>query len=84
MADQSTEDKVKNIYGGPVITVTPHRAVIEELEFMLEAARSGEIVGIAGAVMHGDTSTSTRLVGMSNRSLLGALVEVQHRLVERD
>jgi len=79
---QDTKGNIENIHGGPVITPTPHAGLIEGLERMLEQARSGEIVGLYGAITYGDTSAGTRALGLANRSTLGALVVVQHELAE--
>ncbi len=75
------DTKVEALDGGPVMEAfDKHEGLIEELERMLEQARSGEIVGLAGAVMHRDQATGVRVVGLSNRALLGALAVVQYTL----
>lgn len=71
---------VVGIYGGPAITPTPHEYVITCLEEALEQARAGEVVGIALAKTHGDTSTTVIRAGFSSRSLLGAVAQMQFAL----
>ncbi len=77
------ENKVEALFGGVVPgTFTTHPGLIEELKELLEAAEAGEIVGLAGAVMYRDETAAPRIIGLSNRSLLGTLVCVQHDLVD--
>ena len=76
------DEKVEGIFGGAVIEAfDTHQGVIEVLEELLKAAKSGEILGFAGAAVHRDQCTSQHYIGFSNQSLIGALVEVQYRLV---
>lgn len=52
-------------------------AVVSSLEELLEMARSGEIKGIAIAVLHADDATSMRRVGVQTR---GCLEIMKHEL----
>ncbi len=76
-------ENVASLWGDPIITNKPDSDVVELFEEMLEAARSGEIIGFAGAVLHGDRSTSRRKAGTSSYAMLGALTAVLHRLTNQ-
>jgi hypothetical protein len=52
---------------------TPNAEVIEDIERLLEAARSGEINAIAYAVRYKDDLTSYRWVGIISRAMVGAI-----------
>lgn len=59
--------------GRPVFEIAePQPYVIEVLEELLEAGRSGEIQGIAVARVWPDRTASYRLAGLHSFSLLGA------------
>ena len=58
----------------------PSADVIDELEWLLEAARSGEVVGIAYAASHHDVTTSNRYVGKMTLGLVGGLTAVTARV----
>lgn len=81
---QDTEDKVVPISGEGVIieNCDVHEGLVKELEELLERAKSGEIVGLTGALLHHDKSTSYRLAGLGSRALVGALAVAQHELIE--
>ncbi len=55
-------------------TEAPNETVVRELERLLDAARSGEIVGIAGAYMHKDRMVTYSYAGLiGGYSVIGAL-----------
>jgi hypothetical protein len=61
---------------------TPNEMCVKGLEEMLEMARSGEIVGIAGAVQFHDNSGGYHFHGhVGSYSVLGALQVGLHALV---
>jgi hypothetical protein len=75
--------KVVSIHGGtiePRVIVKPD--VVAELERALEAARAGEIVGIAVVYNHADECTSASLLGRTSRGMLGLLAVHQADLVD--
>lgn len=78
-----SDEKVSSLFGGAVITgdKEPDPDLVEELENLLEAAKAGEIIGLAGAILYFDKTTSTRCVGTVNRATLGALMITQHGLI---
>ena len=56
--------------------------LVEELERLLEAAQSGEIVGMAGAYLHKDKGASYSFAGMVGAyDLIGGLECVKARLL---
>ena len=60
----------------------PHPDLIRELEWLLEAARSGEVQALAGGFTYRDGTATNIIVGMAARStgLIGALDRAKHRL----
>jgi hypothetical protein len=60
----------------------PNSNVVEELERLLEAARAGEIVGLAGAYVHRDKVVSYSYAGaVASYSMLGGLDCLKERLL---
>ena len=60
----------------------PNDHVIAELERLLEAARAGEIVGMAGAYVHRGKVVSYSYAGtIGGYALLGGLECLQQRLI---
>jgi hypothetical protein len=56
--------------------------VVEELERLLEAARAGEIVGLAGTYVHRDKVVSYSYAGaVASYGMLGGLDCVKERLL---
>ncbi len=76
--------KVVSIHGGETALVArePNADLIQELEWLLEAARSGEVQALAGGFTYRDGSATNIIVGMAARSvgLLGAVERAKHRL----
>jgi hypothetical protein len=59
-----------------------HHTLIEELERLLEAARAGEIVGMAGTYVHRDKTVSYSDAGaIASYGMLGGLDCVKERLL---
>lgn len=74
---------VVSMTGRPAIN--PHKPVQELVEFadwLSEAIKSGEIQGIAGAVVYADTASSEFTVGHSTKALAGALALTQRRVLD--
>jgi len=60
----------------------PNPTVVEELERLLEAARAGEIIGLAGSYIHKDKMVTYSYAGaVASYGLLGGLDCVKERLV---
>jgi hypothetical protein len=78
----SMAEKVVTLYGPP--RHEPGKAnqtVVEELERLLEAARSGEIVGMAGAYTHRNRIATYSFAGsVGGYALIGGLECVKARL----
>ena len=76
-------DKVVSLHGTPVPTQNePNPTLINELEQLLAAARSGEIVGLAGAYVRSDRITHYVYAGqVDSYGLIGGLECVKERLV---
>ncbi len=63
-------------------SIEPNATVIEELERLLEAARAGEILGLAGAYVHRDKVVSYSYAGaVASYGMLGGLDCVKERLL---
>ncbi|TNE43431.1 MAG: hypothetical protein EP341_11455 [Sphingomonadales bacterium] len=76
-------DRVVSIDGGPVIDGRdPNPDCVAELEDLLEMARSGEIVGIAGTIIHHDEGTSRITAGFCRSPrVVGSLAVLQQSFV---
>lgn len=62
--------------------VEVNERLIEEIERLLEAARSGELVGMAGTYLHKDKSASYSFAGMVGAySMVGGLECAKTRLL---
>lgn len=60
----------------------PNSTVIEELERLLEAARAGEILGVAGAYVHRDKVVTYSYAGaVASYGMIGGLDCVKERLL---
>lgn len=76
-------DNVVGLNGGSVPSFEPDPELVAGLEELLEMSRSGEIVSLAGVLLHRDECTSYRLVGsQSGRGMLGALHMLSAELIE--
>ena len=61
----------------------PNQILVKELERLLEAARAGQIVGMAAAYQHHDRTISYSYAGsVGGFSLIGGLDCVKERLVQ--
>ena len=66
----------------PVADGKPIETVVRELERLLEAAKAGEVVGMAGAYQHKDRVVTYSYAGqVGGYSILGGLDCVKERLV---
>jgi hypothetical protein len=79
-------DKVVSLRGNLSLEVQnpnkPNATVVEELERLLEAARAGEIIGLAGSYIHKDKMITYSYAGaVASYGLLGGLDCVKERLV---
>lgn len=71
-----------NHRGTPMVAAEPDVALIEQIEWLLDAARSGEIQGLVGAFLHQDATARSFSVGWRSNALLGALEKRKHMLVQ--
>jgi hypothetical protein len=67
----------------------PNATVVQELERLLEAARAGEIVGLAGSYMHKDKIVTYSYAGLvAGYSVVGGLSclmdRLKHIIMSRD
>lgn len=61
----------------------PNQVLVKELERLLEAARSGEIAGMAAACQHHDRTVSYSYAGsVGGFGLIGGLECLKERLVQ--
>jgi hypothetical protein len=79
----SESQKVVSLNGAPFIQPgEPQADVIEQLERVLEMARSGEISGIVIIAIHADECTSSCRRGYSNRRTVGEIEIVKADLID--
>ncbi|HEX2215814.1 MAG TPA: hypothetical protein VHG27_03845 [Xanthobacteraceae bacterium] len=63
-------------------TPAPNETVVQEIERLLEAARSGEIVGLAGSYVHKNNMITYSFAGaISGYAMLGGLECLKERLL---
>jgi hypothetical protein len=76
-------DNVISLRGNfTVPSAEPNSTVIEELERLLEAARAGEILGVAGAYVHRDKVVTYSYAGaVGSYGMIGGLDCVKERLL---
>ena len=78
-------DNVVNLFGATATAVPdghPNATVVSEIERLLEAARAGEIVGLAGSYVHRDKVVSYSFAGIvSSYALIGGLQCLIARLI---
>ena len=76
-------EKVVSLHGDySPEAVQPNDTVVKELERLLEAARAGQLVGIAGAYLHRDKIVSYSYAGVAaGYSVLGGLECLKERLL---
>ena len=76
--------QVVSLNGAVVATAQPqpNETLVQELERLLQAARAGEIVGMAGAYQHLDRAVTYSYAGaVGGFGLLGSLECLKERLV---
>jgi hypothetical protein len=60
----------------------PNRTVVEELERLLQAAKAGDIVGLAGTYVHKDKVVTYSFAGaVASYGMIGGLDCVKERLL---
>jgi hypothetical protein len=78
--------QIVSLYGGaPLVfeAASPNETLVQELERLLEAARAGQIVGMAGVYRHRDLAvTYSYAGGVAGFALIGALDCLKDRLVQ--
>jgi hypothetical protein len=64
-------------------SIQPNATVVQELERLLDAARSGEIIGLAGSYMHKDKVVTYSYAGLvAGYSIVGGLSCLKDRLMQ--
>jgi hypothetical protein len=77
-------DNIVGLRGQPVTYLSkPEPDVVEQLEILLEKAKSGEIVGMAAAVLYKDDVANRCFHGIINYSMVGRLAELQGLLLKQ-
>lgn len=66
--------KVVSLRGDPIATGEPNATVVSCLEKWLEAARSGDVVGVTIVLQHSDNTVSSNSYGVRSRAMVGVLV----------
>lgn len=76
-------DKVTAIFGGPTYEREPHPDAIRAAEELLEAVKSGEIIGFGVAKLGFDGLASYELAGtIGSYSMIGAVEVIKSILIE--
>jgi hypothetical protein len=78
--------EVTALHGGTVkgSMSQPIPEIVDMAERLLEAAKSGEVVGIAACMTHRDDCTSYEITGLVQcRGLLGTLAMAQHEITAK-
>jgi len=80
---ETMSEKVVSLRGAhPIQSAQPNMTVVEELERLLEAAKAGEIVGLAGTYVHKDKVVTYSYAGaVASYGMLGGLECVKERLL---
>lgn len=83
MTDQPIKhNNVVSLFGDANPSFEPDLHTISELERLLEAARSGEVVGLTGVASHRDNTTTEVYAGTYwLRQLLGSLEIIKARII---
>lgn len=79
-------DKIVSIRSGePIIQKgEPHPDVIERLEKLLEAAKSGELSGVVCITLFKDDCTNYHIAGRRTRGQLGTIYMAAFALMDED
>ena len=85
----SDASNIVGIHGQPVMQERrPNDLIIKRLEWLLEAARAGEVVGLASAYVFHDGSSQFTINGVISYSMVGALhaslVDAANEIMERN
>jgi hypothetical protein len=71
------------VSGDAALAAKPNEILVKELERLLDAARAGQIAGMAAAYQHHDRTISYSYAGsVGGFSLIGGLDCVKERLVQ--
>lgn len=73
---------VVSLHGKPLYTPETNAAVVACLEEWLERARSGEVHGVAIAVLYRDDSLGASYRGGRSRGLVGELFSLAQRITQ--
>lgn len=78
-------DKVVSLHGSIAApSAAPVESLVQELERLLDAARSGEIIGFAGAYQHRNDQVGYSFAGMvGSYAMIGGVECLKSRLVLR-
>lgn len=58
----------------------PQPEVVQELEMLLDRAKSGEVIGILWSTSHPDGTSSNHFIGRISRSMVGSAFAVMSRV----
>jgi hypothetical protein len=79
---ESMSGDVVSLHGAQPIAPPPNQTLVKELERLLEAARSGEIIGMAGSYWHRNSTATYSYAGMvGSFAMLGGLECLKEKLV---
>lgn len=75
-------DNVRNLFGGDAVKAAePDLEIIEEIEFLLDLARKGQVSGLALVAQRDDAATMNICVGKWDMALVGEVAKLQFGLL---
>jgi hypothetical protein len=83
--EAAVTQKIVSLTGGPVpdAALEPNAGAIKALEYVLERARAGEVIGVGVIALHADRLSSWRVGGLvGSHSMVGAATMLQAHLVQ--
>lgn len=74
--------EIVSLHGDPIYTGESKESVVKVLEEWLERARSGEIIGVAVAVVYRDGAHGHNIAGSRDSGLIGELFSLAHSALD--
>jgi hypothetical protein len=75
-------EKIVSLFGHAIPTPKGHAELVEYIQWLLDLATAGEIVGITGAILYRDDAVATIGCGISTVALLGRLEQRKQKMIE--
>lgn len=81
MTDESVPNVI-SLKGDPIYQGAPDKELLDQMEKWTEKVRSGEVVGVALAVVHRDDASGWMICGARNTTLVGECFGLARRICE--